>query len=390
MAEYINPVIAVDPADLEAEIYAYIQSFYPGFDPREGHLITVLSEALAQAIADNREMASDVPPEITRYMGPLFGINPVDAAPATGLVQVVMTDAVGYHFDEGDLLFRIPIGGDDFIGFENSGPVDIAAGQTTANNVTIVAVSDGAEGNGLNGPIEQVTVNDKIQTVTLTGGATANGADQQDLDEYLNSLSSRLRLLADRPITPDDFEIYTKALFPTVDRALVLDGYNPTDNSWNNEKMVTVTPIDSTGASLPLLHGAIQAALNAVREWNFVVNTMAPTYTAITIDVTVRGHKGWDETALEASVQNALADAVSPKNHGQPEEGDERRWVREGSDKVRFPDLMQITKNVEGVNYIDNDQITINGNVNTSLTLGGVAALPALNPTINVTVLPAS
>lgn len=390
MADYINPVIEVDASDVEDEFYTYIQSFYPDFEPRESHLATVLSEAYAQAIADTREQASDVPPEIARYFGPLFGVMPVEAASASGTVTITMTDNAGYDFDPGELLFRIRVSGDQYMGFENSGPVHIAAGANVAAGVTIVATTEGAEGNNLPGPVELVTVEDKVQSVVLTGGNTSGGADEESIDDYLDKFAGRMRLLADNVIKPEDVEQYIKSMFPDANRVLALDGYDVDTNTWNNEKTVTFAPIDSTGAALVAEHAAMVAALSALREWNFVFKAMAPTYTAVDIALTVVALPGWDPVALADNITAALADTVSPAHHGQPQVGDERGWVLEGNDRIPVSKMFQAVRNVEGVNYILNDTITVNGVANGPAMLAGVAPLPTPTPTINVVVNPAS
>jgi Baseplate J-like protein len=386
MADYVNPPISVDSTDIEDEIYDYIQTYFPNFEPREPHLAVVLSEAFAQQIADTQELASDVPPIIFRYFGRLVRVIPVESAPATALASLTMRNADGGSWDAGELVFRMLLGGDEYIGMENAEPVVVPPGSTTAGFV-VTALEDGAAPNGNTNPLELLTVDDRILSVTFAGSVTG-GADEEDEDSFLDRLTDRLQLLADRPIVPEDFETYTKALFPTISRVLVLDLYNPADNTYGNERMVTVVPIDADGAAMTGTHAAIEAALEAVREVTFIVHTMAPTYTPITVSATVKRYPGFTDADVKANVESAVASYLSPSNWGQPQFGDRRRWVKEGWDKVRFPEVMTVINNVEGVNYIVNDQITMNSNVNTNVDLTGEAPLPAPNPTVTITVVP--
>lgn len=389
MAEYISSPLDVDAADLESEVYEYIQTHYEDFEPREGHLSVVLTETFMQHVADARTLTTDVSPSIFRYFGSLIGVEPVQAAPATGLFNVVANDSAGHTY-EAPMTIRLQTSTPGvYVAFETEEDVVIEAGSNTASNVAFVAVEDGVIGNGLTGVAELLTIEDTILSITAIG-STAGGTNEEDEDTFLDKLRERLQLLADRPILPRDFEIFTQVMFPDVTRALALDLYDPVSNTFGNEKYITVVPIDASGLSVPSLHASIKDLLESVREVNFVVNVMAPTYTAVTVTATVKAHANVDVASLKLDVEQAVQDYLSPASWGQPGFGDERRWVVEGSDIVRFPEIMTVINNVEGVNYIVNDQITINGNVNTNLTLAGRAPLPAANPTVTITVQPAS
>lgn len=385
MAEYVNPAIEADSTEIEDEVYEYIQGVFPDWEPREPHLAVVLTEALASVIADTREMASDVPPTIFRYFGRLVGITPKEAVSATGTATLTVRNTVGHTFQADELTFRIHVSGDEYVGFTNAEPVIIPSG-SDSTSFLIEALNDGAEPNGLTGPLEFITVDDRVTGVVLNG-AIAGGQSEEDEDTFLDRLSDRLQLLADRPILPRDFEIYVRSMFPTVDRVLALDLFNPADSTYNNERMLTVVPIDAAGAAMTSLHSAIVAALDAVREVNFIVNVMAPTYTPMTVTATVKAYAGFNTAEVEANVEAAVAQYLDPARWGQPAHGEERRWVKDGWEKVRFPEIMTVINNVEGVNYIVNDQVVLNGlAANTNVMLTGEAPLPAPNPTINITV----
>lgn len=386
MADYVNPPLEVDSTDLEGDAYDYVQTYFPEWEPREPHLAVILTEAYMQQVADTQEMASDVPPTIFRYFGRLVGIVPTESIPATANATVTTSIDTGITWEAGELMFRINIAGEDYAGFENSEPVIIPPG-STSTTFQIVALNEGTEANGLTGPLEPMTIDDRISSVSLIG-TTSGGSDEEDEDTFLDRLAERLRLLADHPILPEDFEIYTRTAFPgVVDRVLALDLYDPETDTYDNERMVTVVPIGPDGESVEEHHPAIAAALNAVREINFLVNVMAPTYTEVSVSATVTAYPTWKPSDVKANVEAALASYLHPARWGQPQFGEDRRWVLDGWEKVRFSELMTVINNVEGVNYIVDDEITINGNVNTSLVLDGPAPLPALGPTINITVV---
>lgn len=391
MADYVSPAIPVDQTSIEAEIYEYIQTFFPEWDPREPHLAVVLSEAFAALIAENRELITDVSPEIFRYFGTLVGVASVEAAPATGEITIEAVDDSGYEFEEG-LTLRVPIGQGEYWGFETSEPAVIAPGDTVSAPVAITALIEGGAGNGLTADPELLDFEEDISSISMVG-TTANGSTEEDIDSYLGRLSDRLKLLKDGPVLPEDFAIYTVSLFPEVDRCLALNLYDPDTDTYGNEKYVCVVPVDENGDELESIHPAIEAALAAVREVNFVPKAMKPTYTAVTVDVTVKALPGADPTALEAAVEASVQGYIHPRDWGVPLSTNyterRREWIKEGYDLVRYTEVMTVVNNTPGVNYIVDEEITINGNVNTSLALAGEAPMPTSGTIVNVTVVPA-
>lgn len=386
MADYISVGLDVDPTELEDNVYTYIQSWYPNWRPEEGHLAVIMTEAFMQEVADARFQASDVPPSIFRYFGGLVGVRPTEASPAVGFTTWSVIDTLG-HTIPADTSVRIPISGDDYMVFNVVNDVEIAVGDSTTEvgEVQLVAAEESSLGNGLTGQPELLTVLDYVDPNTIVlEAATSGGSDEEDNDTYLGRLSLRLQLLADRPILPRDFEIYMQTI-PGIERALCLNLFDPANGLYTNERTVTMVGLDATGVGIsePLKTQA-QQLLDAAREVNFVVKTMDPTTTAVTVSATVRCYVGWQAADVKANVEAAISGYLSGRTWGQPLFGEDRRWVKEGWDKVRYLEVATVINNVEGVNYIDGG-VTINGNLNTDLVLTGEAPLPAPNPVVNIT-----
>lgn len=385
MADPIVLPLEQDPTAIEQEIYSYIQSFYPEWDPKEPHVLVMLSEAIAAEVADLRRLATDVGPEILIYWGNLLGVTAIEAQPAVGAVNIEMVDNAGYTIPLGTEM-RILIQGDEYMGFETTEEFTVAPGQTVASAVPIVATSNGTAGNGLTSAPELLDILDYIDSVALVG-STTDGIDAELIDDYLARLRTRLQLLADRPIVPRDFEIYAETVVPGIYRSLCVDGYNPVDSTYNNERMVAMAAIDENGNGVSdITQQTMKDALEAVRELTFVVNTIDPTYTAVTVNATLVAMPGWDKDALQATATEEVRSFLDPANFGKPTigTGETRRWIR--SDKVRYGELMWVLRRTEGTAYIEG-AIIINGVANTDLTLAGAAPLPAHNPTINITVI---
>lgn len=227
MAEqYITVPFEADPSTLEQNVYSYIQDLFPGFAPKDTHLSVIFTEALMQEMATLIRLASDVPRDIFLYFGKLVGVEPKFSTPAVSNVQFTAMDTDGYTIPSGTAV-RIHVQGDEYAAFVTVEDAVIPSGATTVQ-VGITALEEGARSSGLNGAIELLDVLDYISTVSLVA-ATTGGQDSEDIDEYLDRLAARLQLLADRPITPLDFEIYARTV-STVDRALAVDLYNPGKN----------------------------------------------------------------------------------------------------------------------------------------------------------------
>lgn len=374
MPDYVNPGIEKDSEEIQDAMYDYIATTFPEFQARSTRLVDILSEAFASEISTLTQLATDVPPAIFRYYGSLFKIFPLEAQPAVGSTTWTLTDAVGHVIEAGTPL-RLPIGGGDYIAFETVDDVIVPPTQsaTVAGEVQIRALVDGEVGNNLAGPIDPLERLDFVDSIVMVG-ITAEGTDAEDDDTYLDRLSNRLELLADRPVVPRDFEIFVTYV-ANIDRALAIDLYNPADDTFDNERMVTLFMLDADGAeaSAPDRAAALVLA-EAAREVNFVVNEGHPTYFDISVGVTVRAHLGFDPVDLDQRVQEALAEYLHPRMWGQPPGGEQRRWIN--TPLIRLYEVAEVINRVEGVDYIEPDTLLING-VASDFLMNAVAPLPS-------------
>lgn len=384
MADYVNPQFEAEPFTIEQAVYDYIQSVFPDFAPKEPHLVTILTEAYAQQVAELMRLATDVPPEIFKYFGRLVGIEPIAPAYASALTTWTMVDDAGYVIPEGTAV-RFFIGGDEYAAFVTEEPVVVPQGDTVtgAGAVVLRALEEGTRSTDLATPPELVDLLDYVESVDLVG-STAGGVDAEDIDDYLDRLATRLRLLADRPIIPRDFEIFTQNM-AGVSRALALDLYDPVTDTYNNDKMLSIAALGADGDSVTdPLKTEISDAIAAVREVNFQINMIDVNTTAITIGATVVTYAGVDVAEVEAAVDAALTDYLHPLNWGRPiDEESNLDWVLD--DKVRLYEVAAVINSVASVNYIEAGSLTING-VAGDLTMTGAVPMPAKNPTLNITV----
>jgi uncharacterized phage protein gp47/JayE len=263
-------------------------------------------------------------------------------------------------FDNGDLLLE----------FQTVTDTVIPNGEDEATAVAVIAVEPGIEGNDLTGTGQLIDPLDYVNTVILDF-ATTGGEDEETDEDYLIRLTEELRLLSPRPILPGDFATLAKRI-SGVDRATAINGYDPGDDSTDNERMITVVVVDEDGQPVSAPTKAeVDAYLTSLREVNFIVYVEDPIYTTVDVTFTAVAHAGWDPAEVETAAEAAISDFLSPATWGRSPEGDPSAWTNETT--VRYLEVATILNNVEGLNYLT--ALTVDGGT-TDVTLDGVAPLP--------------
>lgn len=380
MTEYVNVPIETDPEALAEIAYAYLEEKIENWTPAEGNLDVWILAAAARMAAEVRDVASDVPAAIFRYYGAtILGVVPVDATEAVGDTTWVMRDNAGYDVPAGTVIgARDPNG--DLIAFETNEDFSVAPGvaTTAAGAVPITALEAGVDGNGLTGIIELVDQLDFVASITLVG-ATTGGTDAETDEEYLSRLKLQTQLMAPRPIKPVDFALLAKNI-AGVDRAVALDLYapNPPGNGlFNNEDTVTVAVVDPLGNAVSgTIKTAVDVYLTSLREVNFQVFVIDPTFTIIDVQYTGTAHSGFVAIEVRDRVNAALADYLSSANWGRPQFGDSGTgW--QNKTLVEAYELATVINNIEGFDRLTALTFGIQGGAmnNTPVTLAGVAPL---------------
>jgi hypothetical protein len=372
---YLDLPIEVDPDVMKDDAIASLQDAFPAWSAAAGNLETILLEIVAEMSAEQAEVASSVPSAIFRQFGSaLVGLPPIDGVSAIGSTTWTLTDALGHVIPAGTF---ISIQG---IAFQTSADVTVAVGESTAT-VPIVAVDTGTDGNGLTGSADLVDTIAYVDSVAVIG-ATSGGVDAETDDEYLDRLTSELQLMAPRPIIPTDFEVLARNI-AGVDRAVAIDGYNPADDTYDNERMVAIAAVDDTGTGVSsTIKDAITAYLESLREVNFVVNAIDPTTTPIDVTATLTLLPGFDSATVLSVVEGAIENFLDPANWGRMTSGDgryDRPWINMPT--VGYLNIARTILMVEGVAFIDT--LTVNGGT-TDVALSGAAPLTSVG-TITVT-----
>jgi hypothetical protein len=380
MTDYLTFDIETDPDTLAQDAFDYLADRVPGWQPSDGNLDTWIIEATARMAAEVADVAAVVPASIFRAFGAsIVGLPAQEATNASAASTWTVRDASGYTIPAGT---PVGITGPDgtVVAFETVADALVAPGQTT-KSVPLVATDAGAAGSGLNGAISRLDSLDFVTLVTLDG-VTSGGVDAEADVDYLARLSSTLRLLAPRPILPNDFAVMARSV-AGVGRTLAIDGYNPDSGTFNNERTIAVAVADSTGEAVSSgVRDAVDALLQAQREVNFVVRVISPTYTAIAVTFTAVRYPGFDTVDVHDRAIAALTEYLSPANWGTPDSGDAAdAWLL--TPVVRYLEVASRLNQVEGLNYLT--ALTVNGGT-VDVALAGAAPLPrpgVLTGTVN-------
>ena len=373
MPEYVGLSIETDPDVLMDEALELLSVLVPGFVPKEAHLEVWLLEIVARMTAETRYLFTLVSDSIFRYFGEsLVNIPPIEGAHATALTTWTMLDSAGYTISAGtQVAYRVA--GDKVAVFYTTEDVVIAPGSTSATNVLIQSPVLGSAQNGL-GPSGLELVDSLAYVSSVTAASpTAGGVDPETNLEYLSRLRDEMTLLTPRFVLAADAAVLARRI-TGVARALGIDNYDPGTATFDNEKMMTLAVVGEDG--LPLSSGiktAVQAYLESLREINFVLHVVDPTYTTINVTFVVVAHPGFDLAAVDTAATAAVTNYLSPATWAGGSETPPR-WATSET-VVRYLEVAEVLNRVDGVHYVDT--LTINGGT-ANVTLTGVAPLPTV------------
>jgi uncharacterized phage protein gp47/JayE len=381
---FVQVPIETDPDAITQIGFDYLVSKIADWEPSDGQLDTWILSANGRQSAELRDIASDVPAAIFRYFGAsLVNVQPIDAVPATVNVTFTALDVQGYTIPAGTAAGIRDTSG-VLWAFETQADVIIPAGTTTVTPVTMVATEEGASASNLGAaaaPMEIISALAFLASVTQLG-ASAGGTDAEEDEDYLNRLAKELELQSPRPILPGDFATFSRNI-AGVGRALAIDGYDAVAGTYNNARTITVAVTDINGvAAGSTVKANVLAALQAAREVNFLIYVIDPTPNTIDVTYDVKMFPGFTAVDVQAAINAALAEYLSPATWGNPPFGDPHTWLQQT--KVKVNDLIVVIGNVPGVQDV-NSVSTRPGTgsyATTDITLSGAAPLPSLGVTV--------
>jgi len=393
---YILYPIEVDSTELLDEAYQLIKSKSPNWQQNDANLDVWIMQATAAQAADLLSLANNVPESIFQYYGSsIVGIPPNDGASALVGSTWTMSDSLGHTIPAGTQVSIRDSAGVEH-GFESTADVVIPAGSTAtaAGGITLQSVEVGASLNNLGGAGYAATLIDTlayVSSVVLTG-PTAGGGDPELSSEYSDRLARKLQRLSQRPVLAADYSLAALDV-AGVYRSLALDGYNSSNQTYNNERYLGIAAVDSAG--VPISAGIktnLQTYLDGLRETNFVVNVFDPTVSLINVTYNVKCLTGYTTAVVKTNADAQVNNYLSSANWGQdPSVLDSsarlQTWVQ--TTQLLYNKLIQVLGNTEGVNYVISMTMAIQGNTlgTADITLPGAAPLTKPN-TITGTATP--
>ena len=393
--------LIADPDALADAAVRYLENAIPGFEARPGNVETVLLYANAQIGAEIVEQAAEIDPLIFSYLGEdLLGIPARQETEATGTAAVTWAADVetATLYPAGSLL-AVPSPTGDAVAFQTNVDLEAPAGGGV-QSVTITALEPGELANGAYGTAEPIDIVDGVEAVTVAA-PTSGGTEDETSDEYLERLAEALTILAPRPILPNDFSILARQI-PGVGRATTIDLYQPSTGeggygtprdagSHSDVPRCATVVVTGEGGGVPgdTLLQTVFERLDAAREVNFLVYTIAPRYTGIDVDATVVAYPNHDLDAVKASAEAALAGWLDPGAWGTPPGALAGEWVFDNT--VRLYEAVEFLNRAAGVHYVVEVELGEQGGTLDTLDveLDAPVGLPTVG-TINVTVQPAA
>lgn len=248
---YINLGLTVDPAQLTADAFGFIQNQIPGWTPADGNLETWVVMACARMVSVSSAIAQQMSLAVFQYLGgALLNLPPEPGSVAQIDTTWTMVDTKGYTVPAGTVA-AFATSGNTLVPFQTTAAFTVPAGQTqtAAGAVPMVATAVGTAANGIPaGALQLVDSLAYVSTVVSVAPA-AGGSTVETVEQYLNRLSAVAQLLTPRPILAADFAALAVQANAGATRALAIDTYNPLVNSLTEVDASFETGTGSWGAS---------------------------------------------------------------------------------------------------------------------------------------------
>lgn len=364
---YIRFPIESNPHILVQDAYNYIKTRSPAWREYDGNLDTWILQSVAQQASDLRVLASDVPDSIFLYFGStILGIPPNPATKAYATTTWTAIDLLGHLIPAGTIVGVRDAGG-TLRGFETVLDYSILAGldSTDEGEVIIRALDAGIASTnlGIDGSeVEPVDNLDFIRSITLEE-TTTGGADAETVEDYMARLAEYMRGLSTRPILAEDYARLAMNQ-PSIYRAVAIDGYNPDNDTYFNDKIVTIAAVDQFGLDLPTeVKDDLDTFMESQREVNFIVNVIDASRTTVDVTFEATALPTFDPALVEANAIAAVTGYLSPANWGLDPtiraSDASRTWVE--TQFVYYNNIIAVIENVNGVDHVTTLLIARNG-----------------------------
>jgi hypothetical protein len=369
MSGYIDYPIASDPADILTEAYTALKDKVPNWIENDGNLDTWILQIVASQASDFMTLAQDVPDTIFKWYGAnLMGLPPMDATPSIVGSTWAMQDNAGYFIPAGtQVSIRDSLGVDHAFATTLDTVVPSGSNATPAGGVTLTSIETGFDLSGLGAAGYQATLLDTLSfvtSVTLTG-ATSGGQDAELSSDYNNRLAQKLQRLSQRPILASDFTLAALDILG-IYRSVALDGFNPADGTFNNERMIGIAAVDENGTPISAaIKTNLDTYLQSLRETNFIVNVFDPTVTSIDVTYNVKCIVGYTAATVQANALARLQAYLDPSVWGKDPAivdatASAQSWIE--TPVVYYNKILNVLGQAEGVDRVLTMSMAITGN----------------------------
>jgi hypothetical protein len=329
-----------DPQDIFTDGLVNLQSYLPEWEPREGHTEVLLMESLALEVAQLVFAINRVPGAILEVLLRLYGVDRDPGAFPAGTATFTFVDDTGHNLPLGTRVAVSVPGLDDSMVFATITNVDVPEGQSDVT-VPIVGTVSTAAANGLPAttPVELLDAVVSVEFVELAGPIGGGSGPEED-DEWFARGVNRFARLTETLVLPPHF-VSAALERPEVERAFTVDNFDPDSGNPPGDDAGHVTvAVYGDGAPLTLAQkDAIEADFDTRVLANLAVHVVDPTLTPVAVTVEVVAAAGAEAATVEANVEAALTEYLSPSTWG---------WA----DTVYRNELISLIDRVDGVERV--------------------------------------
>ncbi|QIN94360.1 baseplate J protein [Arthrobacter phage Abba] len=354
-------------SDLVEAATAYARAVLPEWEPRAGNTEVVLMQSLAIQLGPEILAVQLMRDRVIEGLMNLYGVTRSPGAEATGRAVFTVTASNPTQIIPAGSRLRLLVSSTgETVDFLTVEPLSIITSESLTGEVNIIADTLGTTANGTpaGAPLSVVSPLPFVETVALVTDVGGGAGEESDAS-FNGRAASVLARQVSTLVQPSQFE-YAALSRTDVGRAKAFDAYDPAQPGATVFGHVTVATADAAGQ--PLAAGTMTELgqwLTAQALASLAVHVIAPTYTTVNIDATVKAAVGYDEADVKARTEQALRDYLNPAT-----------W--DWAPTVTQYGLVGVLGNVPGVREVQSAPANI--------ALAGKAPLPTVG-SITVTVV---
>ena len=340
------------PTQIAEASIAYARGVLPEFTPVTGSIEDAFLNASASMTAELIAAINRMTPGLLEVVLQLFGITRNSGTLATGTLQIVVSDNLGYTIPVGTRFGYLDSSDVDnpiLYTFDTTAPLTITAGNTSGTVAIAAALRRQYPALISGESIQLLTPTSFIQSAALASDLVI-GSDAESDAEYFARAVSKLNSFSDALVLPDQFQQYVLSNYTEVYRCKAFSRVNPSADLLADplaNGYVTVYAARVGGGSLtPAAASAIAEDLSDHAVAGLTVTVKAPTLVTVPVNVTVTPLPGYSSAAITDGIEAAVNTYIHP---------DYWPW----SEKIYLNEMISLIDQVDGVDRVVT--LTLNG-----------------------------